>query len=234
MHPSHITTAVAKASEAPARSLSTFTVNELNRKLVGALNRRDRSRQGSTEDAQALAEVTAIRNAIRNATKKEHTMSTTTPEPIALHTAPSGKVTKWGAPGTEQIFRSKSDAQSFINGLAKHEATKLEPADEPPSGTIVIPEPAKDRSAAEIMAERRAAAYAAAANGKADDDTTDEAPAPAKPAKAKLTDDERKARRRERRAARLAKLTPEQAEARKAKRAAARKAKREARKADAK
>jgi len=83
--------------------------------------------------------------------------------PIALHTAPSGKVTKWGAPGTDQVFKNKSDAQSFISGQAVNEAAKAE-----------------DKGPHEIAAERRAESYAKAReNG--DETAPAEAPEPPAP-----------------------------------------------------
>lgn len=46
------------------------------------------------------------------------------PAPFALQTAPSGKVTKWGVPGSEQTFKTKSAAQAWCD--AQTEAPERE------------------------------------------------------------------------------------------------------------
>ncbi len=51
--------------------------------------------------------------------------------PVALHTAPSGKVTKWGIEGTDETFKSKVDAMKRIAQLESEATPAPAPAEAP-------------------------------------------------------------------------------------------------------
>lgn len=80
-------------------------------------------------DEDDLAAYVAARLTDPTTTTKESTTMSDATAPFPAHTAPSGKVTKWGIPGSDETFKSKYDAQKAM-AAAPALATE-EPAAEP-------------------------------------------------------------------------------------------------------